>query len=185
MTQLQKLGLIAGLALASATALPQSSHAQSGLPVIASGSWSGTEYWISFTYTENGPVESSSGSGIADFSYYVNGSTALNSYWLTMTFNGPLFSITGSGTSNETSFSFYDGPIASNGGFTDLGSSVIANIDYGNEVGYSYATFQSDPISVPEPSSIVLAAFAVLMIAMFACIRTGRNFGGEHRVGER
>jgi hypothetical protein len=54
MTQLQKLGLIAGLALASATSLPQSSHAQSGLPVIASGSWSGTEYWISFTYTENG-----------------------------------------------------------------------------------------------------------------------------------
>jgi hypothetical protein len=170
MANTKRIGSIAALALFSVLSLPGSSGAQSG-DVYGVG----VESWSSYDYGNNGPVLVSWGDNVpAFFSFSYSALDNYGDYYVSMGIGGGPW---GAGLSGI----IYDSPLpypsASIGifepdydvvasYFTD-GVNTVAEIDQFSGYGYSFTSFQT----VPEPSAIVPAATAVLMILMLAWLR--------------
>jgi hypothetical protein len=198
MTKTQRVRLIAVLIFYSAISLPGSSYAQQ----TVSGVWFGVESFTSVVYINDQIVGESSGINVPAYlavefygSYY--GSEMAISirdfsgddigfvgFAYPQTF-GPqgaegYANLYGGNGSAEANFDLtyqailLDGSIDTSGGFA---VADINDLSYNSNSGsytVSFASFQS--VSVPEPSSLVLAASGILIVSIFAWMRgfTGR-----------
>jgi hypothetical protein len=194
MTKTRKLSLIAATILLSALSLPRSSTAQT-----LEGSYAGVEYYDTSVYQAGTLISSLSGWTTANL--YIDGGPG-NGLSMYILGQPPASDVFGQGTlSPPDAF----GPTSATGSlFLDAGpgglvvgnffltyESILPNgqIDVGNggavadltttsfffpspqDVTVSFASFTS----VPEPSSIVPAALAVLVIGVIAWIRCFRQ----------
>jgi hypothetical protein len=168
MANTKRFGSIAALALFSVLSLPGSSGAQSG-DVYGVG----VESWSSYDYGNNGPVLVSWGDNIpAFFSFSYSALDNYGDYYVDMGISGGPWSIGLSGI-------IFDSPVPYPSGsvgifepdydvlgdyFTAGVGSTVAEIDVFSGSGYSMTFFQT----IPEPSSIIPAATAILIILVFA-----------------
>jgi hypothetical protein len=200
MTKTQRVRLVAVLIFFSAISLTGSSYAQQ----IDSGTWSGFEsYSTTFYGTNQMIIGETSGSNIwTTFNLeFVSSFSDLNLVGVAMSVGG--FSIpftflgsnlqlddpqVASGSMNTDIYHQYedfgdffvsyqailpDGSIDTTGGFADADMTILITHTSG-AAERTFVEFQSG--SVPEPSSLVLAASGILMVSIFAWMRgfTGR-----------
>jgi hypothetical protein len=195
MTKTRKLGVIAVATLLSALSLPRSSSAQAypfpppyGLPPgPVYGSWTGFEtFEISvYEFGQQQPIDVFSGSGPATLTIGAD-FMEIGTIWG----QGGVFINPSGPTSASGGIEFMDGPGGSSlGNFFVTYQSILPDgqIDVGNGTAVADLTsgfFYSLPnnglgetigfatfTTVPEPSSIVPAALAVLVIAVVAWMR--------------
>jgi hypothetical protein len=196
MTKTQRVRLIAVLIFFSAISLPGSSYSEQ----IYSGTWTGVESYSTIFYGANQMITSeTSGSNIwTSFSLefrLIPDSTVVGIGMSIGNFSIP-FTLPdshiqfydpqdASGSMNidiyheyDDSGNFFvsyqailpDGSIDTTGGFADADMTILfANTS--GPVERAFIEFQS--VSVPEPSSLVLAASGILMVSIFAWMRMG------------
>jgi hypothetical protein len=198
MTKTERVRLIAVLIFFSAISLSGSSYAQQ----TVSGEWFGVESFTSVVYINDQIVGESSGINVpaylaVDFYGTYYGARMIFSigdfsgddfgfvgYAMPLTF-GPQgaegsANIYGGNGSAEANFDLTYQAILSDGSIDTSGGFAVADIDdvsFNSDLStytVSFASFES--VSVPEPSSLVLAASGILMVSIFASIRgfTGR-----------
>jgi hypothetical protein len=199
MTKTQRVRLIAVLIFFSAISLPGSSYSQQ----IYSGTWTGVESYSTTFYGANQMITSeTSGSNIwTSFSLefrlipdssIVGIGMSIGSFSIPFTLPDSQIQFSdpqdASGRMNIDIYHQYDdvgnffvsyqailpdGSIDTTGGFADADMTILfANTS--GPVERAFVEFQS--VSVPEPSSLVLAASGILMVSIFAWMRgfTGR-----------
>jgi len=188
--KIEKLSLIAAATFLSVLSVPGSSSAQIvGTPI---GEWSGVYSFQTTVYDFGKPTEHYSGGGRG---YLVLSYTGFPDWEMTITPNfisvggrlsppdpfgptsasGSLLAFGGPGGSSYGDFSVTYESILPNGQLDVGDGSAIADLTrifYINELeSITYATFTT----VPEPTSIVHAALAVIVIAVVASIRAFRK----------
>jgi MYXO-CTERM domain-containing protein len=157
---MKRCGLIATLMVLATISLARPSNGQS------SGTWAGIESYSIYEYTDQGQVLVGSGTDQpATFSTSYDGTFL--SLQITGAFTTSIF-----GPSSDGMTTFYFNGDASGVGFYDATTAgVVANIETGDDLGYSFATF----LTVPEPSTFVQATFGLLSIGLATLIRRRRR----------
>jgi len=170
MTSARRVGFILVPAIFSVLLLPRPADAQSGFVTS-----SGVESWSDYEYTDNGLVLVGSGSNVpATFSFSYNALDSYGDYYVNMAIFGGAWSVSDGGIIYGSPVPYpsanvfiYEPNFEFAGNYFTAGVDTVADITASSGEGYSITSFQS----VPEPSSIVPASTAVLVILVCAWMR--------------